>query len=120
MSEVKRFNLKDYKSGNYNVQTLHGGNVEIVAVDEARDTIFGFYSDGRENTPTNWNLDGSFFSVGNPDSRDLYLRPKRVTVHVNITRSRSGVIGCAINTDRQPKLYSGTSLVKYITVELED
>ena len=120
MSEVKRFNLEDYKTGNYIVQTLHGGDVEIVAVDEARDTIFGFYSDGRENTPTNWNLDGTYFQYGNPDNRDLYLRPKRVTVHVNITRSRSGVIGCAINTDRQPKLYTGTSLVKYLTVEIDE
>jgi hypothetical protein len=115
MSKLKKFNLKDWKSGKYTVRAFDGGTVEIVAIDENRDAIFGFY----EDVSTTWKLDGSRITNVITDHRDLYLSPKAITLHINITRSKAGVLGACTNTERQPKLNRGTTLVKYITVDVE-
>lgn len=113
----KKFNLEDYKTGQYSVELVNGNEVEIVAIDEARDTIFGFYNDGRINTATNWNIDGTYFQTGNPDSRDLYLRPKLTTVHINIIRSKSGKILSYCATSKA-RVKAGGTLLKYLTIEV--
>lgn len=118
MSKLKKFNLEDYNKGTHIVETYGGANVEIVAIDEKRNTIFGFYD--KDDTPTNWNIDGSYFRADSLDHRDLYLRPKSRKLHINITRNKYGSISCSSNVDRQPKLYTGTVLVKYLTVEIDE
>jgi hypothetical protein len=122
MSNLKRFNLEDYKTGKFSVELHAGGDVEIVAIDEARDTVFGFYDDHntRTTTATNWDLNGLYYGAGSDDARDLFIRPKATVLHVNITSNWKGVLGSVISTEGQPKVYRGTKLLKYLTVEINE
>ncbi len=120
---LKKFDLKEYKTGKFSVELRAGGNVEIIAIDEQRDTMFGFYDDHnntRTTTPTNWDLNGFYFGPDNNDARDLFMRPKATTVHVNITRGKNGALGAVISEAGQPSVYRGTKLLKYITVEINE
>lgn len=118
MSKLKEFNLKDYNTGQYTVETFDGQTVEIIAVDQLRDTMFGFYGG---NNPTTWDIEGKYFSqLDKVDDRDLYLRPKQVVVHVNITRNKNGKIDCYASTAGRPRVYTGSTLLKYLTVEIDD
>lgn len=117
MSNTTKFNLKDYNTGQYSVETMNGRPVEIVHVDEKRGTIFGFYDD----VATYWELDGSYYPGGmQPDDNDLVMRTKKVVVHVNITRNKQGKIDCYASTAGKPRVYRGSTLLKYVTVEIDD
>ena len=116
MSKRKEFNLEDYKTGNYSVETINGRTVDIVHIDEARGAIFGFY----DGVPTYWEKDGSFFPDGiEKTDNDLVLRAKRVVMHINVVR-RHGKLDVYGSTLGKPKVYSGGELVKYITVEVDE
>lgn len=118
MSKTTKFNLKDYNTGIYNVETFDGNTVEIVAIDEKRFAVFGFY--GNDNNPTTWDLEGAYlFGTKLSDDRDLVLRPKRITVHINITRTKSGKIDSYCSTKRKATVKAGGVLLKYMTVDIE-
>jgi hypothetical protein len=122
MSNLTKFNLRDYNTGQYSVVTRNGVPVEITAIDDKRGTVFGFF--GETNQPSYWYMDGSFNLVresGTSESvNDLFLTSKRITVHVNITRNKSGKIDCYASTRGRAKVKAGGILLKYMVVDIEE
>lgn len=115
MSKTKNFNLKDYSSGNYVLVSRDGGSVEITAIDENRNTIFGFYNE----LPTTWDLNGERYPKVSSDRRDLLLRMQIITLHINITRTKGGKIDSYCSTKGKPRVKAGGTLLKYVTLEVE-
>ncbi len=113
------FNVKDYNTNQYSVETIDGEKVTIVSVDEKRNAVFGFY--GKDEKPCYWDLQGNYFPEGAVSSdSDLVLIPKRVTVHVNITRNKYGKIDCYASTKGKARVYRGSTLLKYLTIEVDE
>lgn len=118
MSNTTKFNSKDYNTGNFSVVTRNGQSVEITSIDEKRATIFGFFSNGQ---PSYWDIDGSFYPGGAEETdNDLFLTSKRITVHVNITRNKSGKIDCYASTKGKARVQAGGTLLKYLVVDIEE
>lgn len=119
MSNLTKFNLRDYNTGQYSVVTRNGVPVEITAIDDKRGTVFGFF--GETNQPSYWDIDGSFYPGGAEETHnDLFLASKRITVHVNITRNKSGKIDCYASTRGRAKVKAGGTLLKYMVVDIEE
>lgn len=115
MSKLIKFNLEDYKTGKYTVESHDGAKIEIVAIDENRDTIFGFYND----LSTTWDLNGDRYSKVTTDRRDLYLRHKAITLHINITRTKSGKLDSYCSIKGKPRVKAGGTLLKYMTIDVD-
>lgn len=117
MLKTTKFNLKDYNTGQFSVETLTGRAVDIAHIDENRGIVFGFI----EQSATYWEMDGSYYPHGlQQDDNDLYLRPKQLVVHVNITRNKDGKIDCYASTRGKARVYRGSTLLKYLTVEIDE
>jgi hypothetical protein len=110
------FTLERYNSGEFDLITRDGRKPKIAAIDETvgKDAIIGWV-DGKAES---WTINGKYME-GETSGIDLFLKTKVMVMHINITRSKSGIIQCYGNLEKKPKLNKGTELLKYFTMEVE-
>ena len=111
------FNLEDYKTDKYDVVSRDGRKVIIGAINQdvnRKNSIIGWIDGVAES----WTIDGKYMD-GETSGADLFLKEKAIVMHINITRSKSGIIQCYGNLEKKPKMYAGTELLKYLTITLD-
>ncbi len=111
------FNLEEYKTDKYDVVSRDGRKVIIGAINQdvnKKNPIIGWIDGVAES----WTIDGKYMD-GETSGADLFLKNTAIVMHINITRSKSGIIQCYGNLEKKPKLNKGTELLKYFTTTID-
>lgn len=115
--KLLQFNAEQFETNNYELVTKDGKSVKFGYMDKTeRAAIFGHIG----GFAYIWDINGVCLTTKNMANNDLRLKPKSTTVYITVTRNKDGKINTYSSVDGEPKVQSKSTLLKRLTVEIDE
>jgi hypothetical protein len=115
--KLLQFNAEQFETGNYDLVTADGKAVKFGHIDKTeRAAIFGYVS----GFAYIWDINGSCLTSKNITRNDLRLKHKAQTLYITITLGKNDRINTYASSDGQPKVKSGSKLLKRLEVQFDE
>ena len=116
--KLLQFNAEQFETGNYDLVTADGKAVKFGHIDKTeRAAIFGYIN----SFAYIWDINGVCLTNKTINNKnDLRLKHKAQTLYITITLGKNDRINTYASSDGQPKVKSGSKLLKRLEVAFDE